>query len=524
MRVSGSVRCSLPLPLASRLCNVPASLTQLIRTAMCRFPVAVLCLVILAGCAVNSVGTRGGGNADRETAVLYDRLNYAVQRYAQGTELLAGGNARGKIEREVALEELRKSAERCVTVSACETTRFIAAYDSMIKSAAEAPLEDAPVADAQTQPEKDQTSPVLNDIPESQRTITLLHGRNLADVITLNEPVKAAINEWLTWLRPNLIEAYENYQYMRYMMWPEYEKAEMPEALLFGILARESQGKVHAVSRAGAAGPLQFMPATGQRFGLGRRESDGFDTRFDPREATRAQVQYLNEQFKRLNENLELVVAAYNGGEGRLQRLSASGQKSLWDPDVFDALPQETQIYVPMVLAAAYLFLHPEKYGLEFPKLNNVPAVITLKRPASINELSVCLGHAGGSRVGWFRALRNLNPQWDNKRVLPAGTQLEVPAVLIDVYQSSCLEGELPTVAADLNNARMPVSPPSPARAVMAGSSPSGRVHTVRSGETLYAIARRHNCNMHALARSNKIRPPRYSLRTGQRLNLSNCN
>jgi membrane-bound lytic murein transglycosylase D len=492
---------------------------------MPRFAFALIVLSALAGCAVNGPARHPGRNGDRETAALYERLNQATQRFAQGTELLAAGNEHGRAEREAALDDLRTAAERCVALTACEGARFIAAYDTLAKSSPVPALADKPVAGGRQQPERDQVSPVLEDIPAAQRTITLLHGRNLADAITLNEPVKAAINEWLTWLRPNLIEAYENYQYMRFMMWPEYEKAEMPEALLFGIMARESQGKVHAVSRSGAAGPLQFMPATGQRFGLGRRTSDGFDTRFDPREATRAQVQYLNEQFDRLNENLELVVAAYNGGEGRLQRLSANGQKSLWDPEVFNALPQETQIYVPMVLAAAYLFLHPEKYGLEFPKLDNVPAVITLKRQASINELSVCLGHAGGSRVGWFRTLRNLNPQWDNKRILPVGTQLEVPAVLVQAYQYDCVQGALAATAAELNGARMPVSPPSPARDVMAGRRPSssGRIHTVRRGETLYAIAQRHGCNMQVLARNNNIRGPRYSLRPGQKIKLGSC-
>ncbi len=485
----------------------------------------------LTGC-VASGGTRpagSSGNGDRETAELYNSLNATVQRFERGGDMLAGGDERGQAEREAALDQLRRDAERCIAVNACEAARFIAAYDAMIKAAAPpVPLADAPDSDTM-QPERDATSPVLADIPEAQRTITLLRGRNLADVINLNEPVKAAINEWLTWLRPNLMESYENYQYMRFMMWPEYEKAGMPEALLFAIMARESQGKVHAVSRSGAAGPLQFMPATGTRFGLGRRASDGFDTRFDPREATRAQVQYLNEQFDRLNENLELVVAAYNGGEGRLQRLSGGGQKSLWSPEVFNALPQETQIYVPMVLAAAYIFLHPEKVGVQFPVYDTRPAVLTLKRPASINELSVCLGQAGGARVGWFRALRNLNPKYDNKAVLATGVQLEVPAALLQAYEVGCLRGPLAELAADLNGARMPVSPPSPARDVMAGRKPSsvvaspGSVYTVRRGETLYAIASRNNCRMETLARNNQIAGPRYMLRPGQKINLANC-
>lgn len=489
---------------------------------------SVLLPVLLAGCAATGTGGKGAGNGnghgDRETAALYERLSQSVQRFANGSEQLISGDASGQAERDAALEALRADADRCLQLRACEASRFVAAYDTMIRNSAMTPLpQDRPSADP-AQIEADAISPILADLPEAQRTITLLRGRNLAEVIVLNEPVKAAMNEWLTWLRPNLIEAYENYQFMRFMMWPSYEQAGLPEALLFAIMARESQGKVHAVSRSGAAGPLQFMPATGQRFGLGRRPSDGFDTRFDPREATRAQVAYLNEQFDRLNDNLELVVAAYNGGEGRLQRLSGGGQKSLWDPEVFGALPQETQIYVPMVLAAAYLFLHPEQYGLEFPRLDTRATVIRLEKAASLNELAVCLGHTGGSRVGWFRALRNLNPQYDNTRVLPVGTQLEVPSVLVEAYQRDCVQGPLVALASELNTARMPVSPPSPARQVMAGGTPSGggsgRTHTVRSGETLYAIARRYNCSMQAIANGNGIRGPKYAIRPGQKLRL----
>ncbi len=516
------------LPSARRLCSVvPLIIIADIEMTQ-RFPVLLLSVLLLVGCATTGApgnGAGNGANGDREAGHLYERLAHATNRYAEGGELLVAGDARGSAEREVALEELRTAAERCAAIRGCEVARFFAAYEAMAQAAAVAPaLADTPSADEQMQPETDATSPVLDEIPQAQRTITLLRGRRLADAITLNEPVKAAINEWLTWLRPNLIEAYENYQYMRYMMWPEYEKAGLPEALLFAIMARESQGKVHAVSRAGAAGPLQFMPATGRRFGLGRRASDGFDTRFDPREATRAQVAYLNEQFDRLNENLELVIAAYNGGEGRLGRLSGNGGRSLWDPAVFNALPQETQIYVPMVLAAAYLFLHPDQYGLEFPRLDTRPAVITLQRAASLNELAICLGHADDARIGWFRALRNLNPQHDNKRVLAAGTQLEVPAVLVAAYERHCLDGALVEMAAELNTARMPVSPPSPARQVMAGQpvSPGGS-HTVRPGESLYGIARKHGCNMQALARNNNVRGPRYLLRPGQRLSLSGC-
>jgi membrane-bound lytic murein transglycosylase D len=176
----------------------------------------------------------------------------------------------------------------------------------------------------------------------------------LSDLIALNDPVKVALEQWLTQLRPNLMLAYENYQYLRYRMWPEYQKAGLPEALLFGMLAKESGGKVHAVSRSGASGPLQFMYATGVRFGLGT--VNGFDQRFDPQLSARANAAYLNEQLAVFNDNLELVLGAYNGGEGAMQRVAnRNPEAGFWDPRIYFDLSPETRDYVPMVLAAAWL-------------------------------------------------------------------------------------------------------------------------------------------------------------------------
>ncbi len=283
-------------------------------------------------------------------------------------------------------------------------------------------------------------------MPEVGRSITLLKGRELSDIIALNGPVKAALEEWLTQYRPNLVAAYENYEYMRYLMWPEYQKAGLPEALLFGMLAKESGGKVHAVSRSGASGPLQFMYATGLRFGLGT--VDGFDQRFDPKLVGARERGVLNEQLAVFNNKLELVIGAYNGGEGAMQRLANKGGENFWDPKIYYEVSQETRDYVPMVLAAAWLFLHPERYNLEFPKIAAQPGSITLSRPASIAELTMCLGQDSDAEGGWFRTLRNLNPQLDPQQVQPAGTQLTVPFPLQSVYARDCGEGKWATLAA----------------------------------------------------------------------------
>ncbi|GIX36542.1 MAG: hypothetical protein KatS3mg126_2321 [Lysobacteraceae bacterium] len=350
-------------------------------------------------------------------------------------------------------------------------------------------------------------------LPEGVRSaVNQLDGRDLRELIELNPAVQAALNEWLTWMRPQLLEAYENYRILRPQMWPEYAAAGLPEALLFGILAKESAGKVHAVSRAGAAGPLQFMPATAARLGLGR-DADGFDQRFDPRLAARANVRYLNERFAEFGHDLALALAAYNGGEGRVGRLvRRGGAARFWDPAIQRELPAETRDYVPMVLAAAWLFLHPDEYGLIFPEVQEGAVRMRLVEPASLNQLAICAGQQG-SRSGWFRALRNLNPRYMPDTVLPAGTELEVPETVAQAYPQSCLSGEL------AERARWVAS------AAKRHELPSGPSHyVVRRGDTLAAIARRNGCPSAAhLARANGIRPPEYLIRPGQKLRLMDC-
>jgi membrane-bound lytic murein transglycosylase D len=302
-------------------------------------------------------------------------------------------------------------------------------------------------------------------------------------------------------------------------MWPEYEQAGLPEALLFGILAKESGGRVHAVSRAGAAGPLQFMPATGRRFGLGR-DANGFDTRFDPRASTRANVRYLNERFAEFNHDLALALAAYNGGEGRMLRLvRETGRRNFWDPAVNSRLPTETRDYVPMVLAAAWLFLHPEQYGLEFPQIEAAPVKLVLARETSLNALTICVGSIG-SRSGWFRALRNLNPRFQTHQSLAVGTELEVPAPVAVRYRERCVDGPHATMAAELAGA----SKRHPTQVATASASATASSYTVRAGDSLASIARRHRCSSpEALARANNIAAPKYLIRPGQKLRLQGC-
>lgn len=488
-----------------------------------RLPGALAAFLLLAACApattrqpVAPVATELQLNAlyaqiDTATA----RFDAAVALYEQGqtseaaAEFGAGRNA------------LRELGTQCADLANCDVRRVLAAQDALLERQArflagvtsDAQPVDADAGDVAGEGD----SPVLLQMPAAARTVALLNGKDLARVIELNEPVKAALEEWLTWMRPQLLDTWENYQFMRHRMFPEYEKAGLPEALLFGIMAKESGGRVHAVSRAGAAGPLQFMPATGARFGL-NRGGPGFDLRFDPKESTRANAEYLNERFASLNNNLALALAAYNGGEGRIARLSGNGARDFWSPQVFNALPPETREYVPMVLAAAWLFLHPEQYNLSLPKYDASPVPVKLSQSLSINELAVCIGQHGNPR-GWFRHLRNLNPRWDADERIAAGTDLELPAAALDTYLRQCESGPMLAMSRELHEAR----PPRPPAAAARPASGRGGTYVVKKGDSIHAIARRHGCTVQSLAQSNGVRAPAYLIKPGQRLSLSAC-
>ncbi len=84
------------------------------------------------------------------------------------------------------------------------------------------------------------------------------------------------------------------------------------EAIVRAIIHAESAYRPNAISRAGARGLMQLIPATASRFGV----TDSFD----PGQNIQGGVQYLAWLLKRYNSNLTLAAAAYNAGEGAVDR------------------------------------------------------------------------------------------------------------------------------------------------------------------------------------------------------------
>jgi membrane-bound lytic murein transglycosylase D len=502
---------------------------------------------------------------DDAVAAINQQMAAGEARYRQALVKIANNAPDGQKESDAALEDMEDAVAACGKQKGCQLSTLMTSYKRLLKDAADegADADDSDDIDpADPDPDHAGLAAFNKAVPQAAQAASLLNDRrhDFDAMVQYNPAVQAGIRRWLTDMRGSLLSSYENYETMRQLMWPSYQRAGLPEALLFGIMAKESNGKVHVTSRTGAAGPLQFMYATGRRFGLGP-DGTGFDTRYDPHAAAEASASYLNERMGELNHSIELALAAYNGGEGRALRVfQNSGGRSFWDADVYAQFPDETRDYVPMVIAAAWLFLHPRQYGLTFPQVDAKPAPLQLQKPASLYELAICLGNRG-VRDGYLRPLRNLNPRYDADSWLPAGTTLNATTRIVGLYGRYCTQGPradladrlmranpdtaivhvgapqpvpmgAATTAPDsVQSAPVQTAPlPQPPKAIAkAGSTSESKKHkapgryTVRRGETLSSVAEKFQCDLRDLAKANAVKGPRYALRPGQKLKLTGC-
>jgi len=130
-------------------------------------------------------------------------------------------------------------------------------------------------------------------------------------------------------------------------------KAGLSPHLVLGVIQVESAGKADAVSRSGARGLMQLMPATAKEFAKKHNIAySGTGDLFDPDINLRLGTVYLAYLKRFFKDDLWLTLAAYNCGITRVDtlRLNNTGMTS---QEIVETLtPGETQAYVPKVLAA----------------------------------------------------------------------------------------------------------------------------------------------------------------------------
>lgn len=232
----------------------------------------------------------------------------------------------------------------------------------------------------------------------------------------------------------------------------------VPQELIY-LAQAESGFLPRAVSYKAAAGMWQFLEWRGKQYDLQVTRVN--DERLDPEKATRAAARHLRDLYHQFGD-WNLAMAAYNCGPGCVDRaVSRTGYADFWALRNLNMLPQQTQNYVPAILAITIMAKNAKDYGLEDIEPDKPIVYDTVRLNASTNLPLVA--DAVESPVS---EIRELNPAL-LKGVAPEGYELRVP------------KGTGHTLQAALDS-------------IPASRRATARMHRVEKGETLAAIAKRY--------------------------------
>ena len=299
----------------------------------------------------------------------------------------------------------------------------------------------------------------------------------------------------------------------------------------------ESALNPKAVSRAGAGGLWQFMPATAKQYGL--TINSLVDERRDPVKSSYAAAHLLSD-FYRIFGDWNLVIAAYNCGPQNIKKAiqrhrAAKGRtedetitaedKDYWQ--LYPYLPAETRGYVPAFIAANYIMTYYCEHNI-CPMTTTLP----MQTDTVVVTKNVHLGQIAGALGIDIEQLRALNPEYRHD-VVPGLTKASAIKMIVadvgnfidhedSVYNYRATEYLTKRAVADVNddvptfsrsrrsaynhrngrrgrNARN-------ARGARASRNSGGTSVTVRKGQTLSEIAKRNGTTVAKLKQLNGIK------------------
>ncbi|HIF9110069.1 TPA: LysM peptidoglycan-binding domain-containing protein [Photobacterium damselae] len=374
-------------------------------------------------------------------------------------------------------------------LAGCQSTQQVNAPSTTTKKTIiiEKPVTTVPTSPSsvlETQPHQvpKKTTPQLS--PQQQQDLWDRIAMQIDTPIPENKRIRYYRNWYLKHPRNLQIIAERSKPFLYYIT-QEVEKRNMPlELALLPIV--ESSFDQYAYSSSAAAGLWQIIPDTGRRFGL--TINSWYDGRRDIVKSTQAALnllEYLHNKFG----NWQYALAAYNTGEGRVfnaidknKRLGKS--TDYWNLD----LPDETSAYVPKLYAVADILRDPQKYGIRIPAVANKPVLQEIN-PGVQMDLAVAARFAGIST----QELKDLNPAYHKWATAPNGPyHLLLPINKVKSFK-----------VALANNKRENL------RTVR---------HTVRSGDTLGALAVKYNTTVKDIQRANNLKSTQ--LRIGQHLSI----
>lgn len=360
-------------------------------------------------------------------------------------------------------------------------------------------------------------------VPDS---VYIMRLRALPTIIEMpfNQPVKKALDFYLM-RRRALVERMVSVGFNYYF--PIFENAlqkyELPSELKY-LACIESALRQNAYSPARAAGLWQFIPATGIMQGL--EVNSYIDERYDLYKSTDAACKFLKKLYNKFDD-WHLAIAAYNCGPGNIDKAIArsGGHRTFWE--IYNYLPQETRAYVPFFIAATYVMTYHCEHGL-CGSVTDIPVecdTVMVNRMVHFEQIAHCLNLP-------MEVVESLNPQYI-RDIVPGSPEkphsITLPANKaisflerqdsIFAYKAETLlprNGRITEVST--RGRRNEYVRQGGNRGSSGSTGSSGRIYTVRKGESLGSIARKHHTTSAKIKKLNKLRSDR--IHPGQKLRL----
>jgi membrane-bound lytic murein transglycosylase D len=230
-----------------------------------------------------------------------------------------------------------------------------------------------------------------------------------------------------------------------------------------------------AYSHGAASGMWQFISSTGKRFGM--PQTWWYDGRRDVIASTQGAIDYLKYLNEMFDGDWMHALAAYNSGEGRVQRAIRKNKRAGKSTDFWSLdLPRETRAYVPKLLALADILKNGEKYNFNWPTIDYAPVI-------QIVDVESQLDLAMASQMAslTLAELKALNPGFNHWATDPDGPhQLVLP---IDKVEGFSL--------------------------ALAGTPEQDRIswarHRVKSGDSIGEIAQKYRTSIGVIKRVNNM-------------------
>ena len=239
-----------------------------------------------------------------------------------------------------------------------------------------------------------------------------------------NDVVMAKINTYLSNNKRLLSKMLSLSEYYFPIFETYLDKYDLPFELKF-LAVVESSLNPRAKSQSGARGLWQFMYPTGKSYNL--NVTSYIDERLDPYKSTDAACRYFIKLYDIFGD-WNLVLAAYNGGPGYIQRLLLkTGYDNYWD--LRPMLRSETKNYVPKFLAITYLMTYHDNYNI----YADTSKIITLNTDTLTLDFQITTKTLSEITCLSSEDIQNYNPSYKDN-IFPPNSVISLPKASVDDF------------------------------------------------------------------------------------------